>query len=235
MMKAETARHARPDLKAFVLVDMQCCSLPHAPYGVPNMHDVVKCANVAIAACRVAGIPLIFTRHRQQRSFIMLGGTSVADEFRTKGGVELVPEVDYRPDEDQCFDKQHWSAFRNSDLEDRLTVLPGTQLAIAGTVTDACVQQTAYGAFERQLRVIFIHDAIGACSDVQHMSAMLSMANWVYESRVIGAGGFARWLAGEPFEGWIWSKGYGIPYTLDTLRSDYARLTAPVPVPVSAA
>ena len=222
--------NARPDLRAFLLIDMQKCALPDAPLGVPNMVDATQSANLAIAACREASVPLIFTRHRQSKHFIGLGGRSIADEFRARGGLDLVAELDYRPELDQCFDKQHWSAFRNTDLEDRLSVLPGTQVAIAGTVTDGCVQQTAYDAFVRQLRVIFIEDAIGAVTDAQHMSAMLSMANWLYECRVISAAGFARWMRGAPFDGWIWSRTYEFPYTMKTLESEYVRLTRADPL-----
>lgn len=139
--------------------------------------------------------------------------------------MELVPEIDFQADVDQCFDKQHWSAFRNTDLEDRLSVLPGTRIDLAGTVTDGCVLATAYDAFVRQLPVVFIYDAIGGCGDAQHMSAMLTMANWVFESRVAAAKDFGHWLAGSPFVGWTWSRGYEFPYTLATLKSEYRRLT----------
>jgi biuret amidohydrolase len=89
------------------------------------------------------------------------------------------------------------------------------------------IRKTTYDAFVQQLRVVFIDDAIGACTDAQHMSSMLSMANWLYESRVTSAKGLDLWLNGEPFGGWIWSRGYEFPYTLESLKRDYEHLIAP--------
>jgi hypothetical protein len=97
-------------------------------------------------------------------------------------------------------------------------------VAVAGTVTDGCVLTTAYDAFFRQLPVVLIEDAIGACGDGPHMSAILSMANWLYGSRIMSASALAGWLSGGQFEGWKWTRGNEFPYTVDSLRSDYERL-----------
>lgn len=224
MTSTRWPRPERPDLKALLVVDMQVAARPEAPFGVPNLAEVVKNANRAIAACRAASVPIIFTRHRQLDTFIGLGGSTAGDEFRLRGGVDLVPDLDYRSGEDQCLDKQHWTAFRSTDLDDRLSMLPGSAIAIAGTLTDGCIQATAFDAFYRRLRVVLIEDAIGACSFGSHQSAMLVMANWVYESKVIGADAFARWLQGAPYERWAWTRPNEFPFEPESLRATYTRL-----------
>jgi hypothetical protein len=97
---------------------------------------------------------------------------------------------------------------------------------LAGTVTDGCVQQAAYDVFVLQLRVVFIHDAV-APAPTQHMSAMLSLANWLYESRLTSAKGFDLWSKGAPFVGWIWSPGYESPHSLESLKGNYEHLISP--------
>ncbi len=214
-----------PDLKALVVVDMQRCALPPAPFAVPDLERVVRSARTAIDACRAAGVAVIFTRHRQLPTFLGLGSRSGVDAVRESPEMgELIDGLGHRSDVDQCLFKQRWSAFAYTDLDLRLSVLPGTRLAVAGIVTDACVQQTAYDAFDRQLRVVLVEDAIGACTDGEHMAGMLSMANWLYECSIIGAERFAAWLAGDAYAGWTWTGAHEFPYTTRSLEVEYRRL-----------
>lgn len=214
-----------PDLKALLLIDMQACALPPNEFAVPNMEAVVAGANRAIHACRAAGVPVIFTRHHQLPTFLGLGSSSGVDGVRESLGMgELCPGLDYDAVHDHVIFKQRWSAFVATDLDLRLSVLPGTQLALGGIVTDGCVQQTAYDAFDRQLRVVLVEDAIGACTEGEHKAGMLSMANWLYECHVVGSEAFADWIGGGQYRGWSWTYAHEFPYTSNSLANDYERL-----------
>jgi hypothetical protein len=52
MNRTRDFRSEAPDLKALVLIDMQRCSLPEAPFGVPRMHEVVRSALGAMMRSR---------------------------------------------------------------------------------------------------------------------------------------------------------------------------------------
>jgi nicotinamidase-related amidase len=214
-----------PDLKALLIIDMQADALPPSQPAVPDMDAVVEGANRAVTACRNAGVPVIFTRYHQRRTFLGLSSSSAmgaTPDSEDRG--ELCPLLDYDPARDQMLLKQRWSAFAYTDLDLRLSVLPGSQIALAGVVTDASVLETAYDAFDRQLRVVLIEDAIGACTEGAHKSAMLGMADWLYECRITVSDAFANWLDGAPYEGWTWTYAHEFPYTSDSLATEYDRL-----------
>jgi nicotinamidase-related amidase len=213
------------DLKALLVIDMQADALPPNEFAVVGMDAVVDGANRSIEACREVGVPLIFTRHHQLQTFLGLGSWSGIDAVReSEGRGELCPGLDFDAASDQVLFKQRWSAFAYTDLDLRLALLPGSQIALCGVVTDGCVQETAYDAFDRELRVILIGDAIGANTEGEHKAGMLGMANWLYGCRITDSHSFAKWLTGAPYEGWAWTQAHEFPYTTDSFASEYERL-----------
>lgn len=83
-------------------------------------------------------------------------------------GVEIVDEL-APVDGELVIDKQAYSAFYETDLEQELRKSEVTHLVLTGTVAHACVLHTAFDAFVRGFDVVLVRDAIsGWFDDLNH-------------------------------------------------------------------
>lgn len=107
---------------------------------------VIKNIALAVEKARAQGVPVIWVQH--------------ADEEIRDGSPEWqwVPELVPLPDE-LLIHKQFNSAFEHTTLEDELTKLGATHIALAGASTNWCIRATAYGALDRGYDLTLIKDA----------------------------------------------------------------------------
>ena len=75
------------------------------------------------------------------------------------GFFTIVPELGSRP-EDIYVTKKTWSAFYDTDLEQRLRELGVTNIVLCGIATSIGVEGTARAAYERGFNVSFVEDAM---------------------------------------------------------------------------
>lgn len=126
---------------ALLVVDVQHQAVQNGPYEV----DAVM-RNIAslIAACRSAGVDVIYVQH---------DGEPGSDEEPGSEGWEIHAAIRPEPGE-TVIRKRFNSAFRGTDLESHLTSAGVKTLILVGIQTEYCVDTTCRVAFEKGFRVV---------------------------------------------------------------------------------
>ncbi|MFT4470402.1 isochorismatase family protein [Arthrobacter sulfonylureivorans] len=161
---------------ALLMIDMQNdFVLEGAPMEVPMARKRLPEMVTAVAACRQAGIPVIYTRHVLLDSFdVSPLETTYNQRLQTVGmrrgtnGVEVVEELKPEAD-DYVLDKHRYDAFHNTPLKSVLATIRGLNtvdtVIIAGTLTEVCCESTARSAYMNDYKVAFLSDATGGRSE----------------------------------------------------------------------
>lgn len=85
---------------------------------------------------------------------------------------ELLPSLDRDPS-DSVVEKETYSAFRGTGLEERLRGMEIEEVIVAGVMTNLCCETTAREAFVRGFRVFFCADATGTvCEEMQNATLL---------------------------------------------------------------
>ena len=167
-----------------LVIDMQNEFLEKA--GADFFHnalDIVPNVKRVTAACRKAGIPVIYTGHRHEDPAVDGGMTAEWwPEIRqgrslSKGtrGVEIFPPLAPRRGERVIY-KHRYSAFYNTDLEVVLRGMGTTDLIVTGILTNVCCETTARDAFMRDFRVFLVADATAAAEPEFHLASLKNLA-----------------------------------------------------------
>jgi nicotinamidase/pyrazinamidase len=154
------------DPRVLIIVDpLKRFTATGAPFEVPDAAPIIERTNVAIAACREQGIPVIWTT-RLIRPTVGMGtrtgqkyGT-IPDAFLGRWA-EIDDRLDVRP-EDIVIDKTRHSAFYQTDLEGILRTWGTREVLLAGFTINVCMLATAFDAVARDLRVKLLEDLSGA-------------------------------------------------------------------------
>ena len=153
-----------PGRTALVIVNMQNCFVADSPIAAPLGTEVAGRLNRLAAACRPAGIPVIWTRHvvRPDGSNTGLLGQVIPpvaagiinDDAPTAA---LHPLMDVRPG-DVVLGKPRFGSFYGTDLELILRSRGIDTIIVGGISTNVCVDTTAREAAVREFRVLFLSD-----------------------------------------------------------------------------
>ncbi|MEM9683814.1 MAG: cysteine hydrolase [Pseudomonadota bacterium] len=133
-----------------------------------------------IAAARNAGIRIIWTRMMYAPDYS--DGGILVHQLRTglkqigalRSGtddIELLPDADVR-DDDIIVDKNRYSAFIDTDLEQTLDELGVRNLLVCGVTTSMCVETTIRDASQRDFMPYIIADACGELDQSRHDAAL---------------------------------------------------------------
>ncbi|KAF7842546.1 nicotinamidase 2-like [Senna tora] len=171
--KYET-RKRNPDPKscALLVIDMQNYFSSMAEPILPNLSTTIR-------FCRLASIPVIFTRHchKSPSDYGMLGewwnGDLILDGTPE---AELIPALDRKPEEDMVVEKNTYSAFGNTRLEEKLSEMGVKEVIVTGVMTNLCCETTAREAFVRGFRVFFSADATATCNSELHEATLKNLA-----------------------------------------------------------
>ena len=88
---------------------------------------------------------------------------------------QLMPE--FTPgEEDLLIDKNRYSAFFNTDLDETLRAEGIEELIITGVMTNCCCETTAREGFVRDYRIFFAADATATANDDLHLSTLKTLA-----------------------------------------------------------
>jgi biuret amidohydrolase len=195
---------ANPARSALLLIDMQ----KESRYGIEGVDDAVAAAAAAIAACRSAGVPIVYTRHVNRRDGVGLSRGEVLDSagaptFYLSGteSIEVIDAIAPQP-HDLVVDKHRWSGFHATSLDLALRSMGVDQLFVGGFTTDCCVLTTVYDAFALGYGISLAHDICAATNRGSHEAAVLMMTNWVYDIEVLSAAELARQVARQPHRAW---------------------------------
>lgn len=156
---------------ALLVVDMQ-------RYFQAMCDPIAATVREAVDGCRSLGMPLLFTQHGH------------ADP-RTDGGMlaawwgDLILEgtADHRLMQglgrepgDSVFAKRRYDAFFGTELEAELRRRGIEELAMAGVMTNLCVETTSRSAFVRDFRVRVLMDATATADEQMHVASLVNMA-----------------------------------------------------------
>ena len=211
---------------ALLLVDMQ----KESRYGIEGVDEAVATAERVVAACRAAGLQVIYTRHVNRPDGIGVSSGEVFDSdglpLYYRAGTETVSILDAigPMPHDVVIDKHRWSGFHGTSLDLVLRNLGVRQLFIGGFTTDCCVLTTVYDAYARDYRVSLIPDMCAATNLGSHQAAVLMMANWVYGVEILDAGEVIKKLAGEPHRSWQATAPDQKQFSAETLQDAYDSL-----------
>ncbi|CAM4047688.1 Nicotinamidase-related amidase [Pedobacter westerhofensis] len=162
---------------ALVLIDLQK-GIAALPVAHPAADIVAKSAEL-IAAFRNKKLPVVivnvnplgakWTQTRVEESTAPKGEDAIAQAraaMEQGGFFDIVPELPVDPN-DIYITKTSWSAFYNTELEDKLKALNITSIVLAGIATSIGVEGTARDASRLGYNITFAADAM---TDV-HLSA----------------------------------------------------------------
>lgn len=163
---------------ALLVIDMQNAychprgALAQAGASVEPMQAVIPRVRELIHACRGAGTPVIWALMEQSAVDTRRRAVPAHMQARRalplclKGSwdAEIVAELkDEVAEADHVVRKPEYSAFYNTDLEDRLRKLGASDLVVCGVASNVCVESTVRDAFYRGFEVLLVEDAV-ACS-----------------------------------------------------------------------
>ena len=195
---------------ALLVIDMQNDFVrPGAPLEVPSARDTIPVISGLIEKFRRKGLPVIYTRyiaddlyqplaarfgwiarlrppvnacvpgHRRHYPDLgeMRGAIDVIDELAPLAGEEIV-------------DKIYYSAFHRTDLEERLRGQGVDSLAIVGTITEMCVEDTARHAVHYGYPTVLVSDGLSSNTPRQHEATLEAFERnygWVMPAADLGA------------------------------------------------
>ena len=172
---------------ALLVIDMQRDFVEAGAVAeVAMARERIPAMALIIAACRAAGIPVIYTRHTLSDGYEVsplevayqpwLKDKGLRPGTRGVGIVEaLAPQAG-----DTVIVKHRYDAFHDTPLHTILRNLRGPNvintLIVTGTVTSVCCESTARSAFMRDYKVAFISDANGGLDQASHDATLSIMA-----------------------------------------------------------
>lgn len=160
-----------PERCALLVIDMQQYFFSIAAPILGNVLSVVE-------ACRSRGVPTIFTRHGHKD--VSKDGGMLAEwwgDLIACGSKdwELIESIK-PPDSDGILDKNRYSVFKGTGLDENLKSRKIEELVITGVMTNCCCETTARDAFGRDYRVFFVSDATATVSDELHIASLKNLA-----------------------------------------------------------
>ena len=162
-----------PERAALLIIDcQQRFGYAVAPI-LDNIISLVRC-------CRESGIKVIFTRHGHHEPVDENCMMSIWWGGLAKYGTpewEILEELQADPERDLIIDKDTYSAFYQTDLEDEFRRSGVSDLIICGVFTNCCCETTARAAFVFDYRVFFVADATAASSEDIHICSLKSLAH----------------------------------------------------------
>ncbi|KAM0008092.1 putative isochorismatase [Helianthus debilis subsp. tardiflorus] len=164
-------RNPNPETSVLLIIDMQ-------NYFSTIANPIIPPLTSTIQTCRRASIPVIFTRHchKSPADYAMLGewwnNDLIIDGTPES---ELMPELPRRA-EDPVVEKNTYSAFRGTGLEERLKEMGVEEVIVTGVMTNLCCETTAREAFVRGFRVFFSTDATATSTEELHEATLKNMA-----------------------------------------------------------
>ncbi|KAK8475110.1 hypothetical protein V6N13_102580 [Hibiscus sabdariffa] len=141
---------------------------------------ILSNAITTINLCRQASIPVFFIRHchKSPADYGMLGewwNNRVVSDGTVES--ELIPDIERLSKPDEVVEKNTYSAFENTRLQELLAERGVEEVIITGVMTNMCCETTARAAFVKGYRVFFSTDATATADPELHEATLKNMAN----------------------------------------------------------
>ncbi len=181
---------------ALLMIDMQNGFLnPQSPLCIRGARATVPACAAAIAACRAAGVPVVFVNRayradgsdveHTRRVVWAAGGRPLTPGSTGPLSVENPPEFGRR-DTDYQIVKPRYSAFFQTPLDLLLRRLGVTGVLLAGTTTPNCIRTTCYDAISLDYQVVVLSDCCSSNTEEIQRANLLDMANVGADIRTSG-------------------------------------------------
>ncbi|MFA1821248.1 cysteine hydrolase family protein [Virgibacillus oceani] len=211
---------------ALLLIDLQ----KESNFSLQNMDQVTANTKEILLTAREKGLPVIYTRQVNREDGI---GLSIGEPLNEDGtpyfyntGTEQFDVIDeIKPNEkDIIIDKYRWSAFHDTNMDLLLRNMGVKHLLVGGVVTDGCVLTTVYDAYFRDYHVHLIEDMITATNEGAHISAVLTMINWIYNLKVYNTTNMIKKLKGENHSFFQADGTDAMQFTPETMRDHMKKI-----------
>jgi len=198
-----------PKLRSvLVIVDMIVDSVTDF-WPVYNAEEVIA-NNVRVREGAYAvGIPVVQLQHmyRPDGRDAILNEARLADGITPAACVEGTPGVQIVPrlapgHRDIVVRKHRWHGFFGTELDSILHSLGAEQLVWTGVFTEACLALSVFEGYFRDYPSVLIADAASCTNAFTHKTAVLTMANWIFDLTVFTSANFLKTLAGEAAPRW---------------------------------
>lgn len=178
---------------ALIVVDMQNDFVREtAPLEVPDARGTIPVISALASEFRRMGRPVIFTRFLAGPGRTLIWNWSpqlappvcccwdgferaYADVAGTRNGAAIIDELAPEPD-DLVVDKFGYGAFHRTNLLDLLAARGVDTVAVTGTVTQICVDETVRGAFEAGLQAVLVSDGTSSFDPDLHAATLRNIA-----------------------------------------------------------
>jgi nicotinamidase/pyrazinamidase len=167
--KRDIVEVPQPDAGSVLLVgDIQVDFCPGGALAVPGGDQIIPVINDAIRLFHAGRLPIIAVRdwHPPKHvSFNEQGGPWPVHCVRMSKGAQFHPELVLPPgtvvvSKATDPEREAYSAFEGTTLEDRLRELHAERLFVTGLATDYCVRQTVLDARRLGFQVVVLEDAV---------------------------------------------------------------------------
>ena len=160
-----------PAKSALLVIDLQ-------EYFLPMLSPIIGNVLSLIESCRSKGIKIIYTRHGHKDpnedggmlqkwwGEVITQGTPKWNLIKAMSPLENEPVID----------KNRYSAFLGTTLDETLKYRKIEDLIITGVMTNCCCETTARDAFMKDYRVFFVSDATATMSEDLHLASLKNLA-----------------------------------------------------------
>ncbi|MDX8401238.1 MAG: isochorismatase family protein [Mariprofundaceae bacterium] len=156
------------DADALLIVDVQNDFLPGGALAVPDGDAVIPVLNRCIERFAARGLPVFATRDwhpADHCSFVPQGGPWPAHCVAGTEGAAFAAGLALPPDavivsKADAPDKEAYSGFAGTNLDDLLAARHVRRLFVGGLATDYCVKNTVLDAIDNGFEVFLLLDAI---------------------------------------------------------------------------
>ena len=161
----------RPDRCALMVIDMQEYFNALALPILDNVRSIME-------ACRSKGIPIVFTRHghtdipKDGGMLEKWWGDVIHYGSRAWEFIEALGPLDT----DVVLEKNRYSAFWGTGLDELFRSRKIEEIIITGVMTNCCCETTARDAFVRDYRVFFVSDATAPVNEELHTASLKNLA-----------------------------------------------------------
>lgn len=171
--KYETrSRNPDPKTSLLLVIDVQ-------NYFSSMVNPILPQLLTTIDLCRRSSIPVLFTRHNHKSpsDYGMLGEWWDND-LVLDGTVEaeLMPEIRRLAGQNEVVEKNTYSAFENTGLQERLVEMGVKEVIVTGVMTNLCCETTARETFVKGFRVFFSTDATATLDLELHEATLKNLA-----------------------------------------------------------
>lgn len=167
-------RDATPNYNKCALLVIEMQETFRSDLGIISENQIKNIKNLTTHA-ESNGSKIIYIRHNDSSKSSQPMINWWGDELKIGSpNWQLIPEID--PQNNLIIDKNQYSAFFGTDLNDTLKQNGVEDIIITGVMTNCCCETAARDAFMHGYRVFFVNDATSTTSKDLHIATLKNLA-----------------------------------------------------------